>query len=82
MAYSSGIKCIFQPDIPPNSEVGLMIRFQPREGKPAIAAGCILKLPTEKAYFKTHSHEQAKTSPFQINEAHLRGNLGMNLRAK
>lgn len=33
----------------------------------------------EKAYFKTHSHEQAKISPIQINEAHLRGSLGMNL---
>lgn len=49
-----------------------MIKFQPKEGKPVIAAGCILKLPKmKKAYFKTHSHEQI---PFQMNEAHLREN--------
>lgn len=83
MAYSSGIKCIFQPDIPCNSEVALMIGFQPRRVKALIAPGCVLKLPpNEKAYFKTHSNEPAKTSLLQINEAHLRGNLGTHLRAE
>ena len=56
MAYSSGLKCIFQPDIPPNSQVGLMIKFQPKEGKPVIAAGCILKLPKMKRLILKHIH--------------------------
>lgn len=62
MAYSSGIKCIFQPDIPSNSEVGLMIGFQPGEGKSVIAAGCILKLPKMKRLILKHIHMNRQKS--------------------
>lgn len=82
MAYSSGIKCIFQLDIPPNSEVGVMTGFQPRERQPAIAAACVLKLPEPKRLILKHIHtNRQKPLLSRLMKLICGGNLGMNLRA-